>query len=250
MSSHRIACICAHCAAHYEKRVDRVCHPDYCSVGCRKKALAAERIKLGRNCLVCSEFFIPRRAQLRNGGGKYCSMKCFNTLSIEVLQSPEMKKRAKEASLLSELGRAKRSRKGTDNPQWRGGRYQSSGYIWQRNPGGWSKGEHRRLMESHLGRELSRDEVVHHINHDKTDNRLENLVVMTRAEHIKEHHPEIIAARRAVFTPRPQKLNPEKVARIRQMAIAGIKHVDIAKEFGVTPTNISLVVKGKIWGHV
>lgn len=46
---------------------------------------------------------------------------------------------------------------------------------------------HRVLMENHLGRLLSRGEVVHHLNHDKKDNRIENLEVMTAAEHSREH---------------------------------------------------------------
>jgi hypothetical protein len=43
--------------------------------------------------------------------------------------------------------------------------------------------EHRYLMETHLGRKLLPDEHVHHINGDSFDNRLENLQVLTNAEH-------------------------------------------------------------------
>ena len=53
----------------------------------------------------------------------------------------------------------------------------------------------RWLMEKHLGRELTFDEVVHHINGDKLDDRIENLEVLTRAEHMEVHRGEIYAAR-------------------------------------------------------
>ena len=47
--------------------------------------------------------------------------------------------------------------------------------------------EHRVVMEKYLKRKLTKKEVVHHINGNPRDNRLENLVVLTQLEHNRLH---------------------------------------------------------------
>lgn len=46
---------------------------------------------------------------------------------------------------------------------------------------------HRFIMEEYLCRKLSKKEVIHHINCNKSDNRIENLKVMSISEHTKFH---------------------------------------------------------------
>ena len=47
--------------------------------------------------------------------------------------------------------------------------------------------KHRLIMMEYLGRELKENEIVHHIDHNKANNNIENLQLMTSSEHAKLH---------------------------------------------------------------
>lgn len=77
---------------------------------------------------------------------------------------------------------------------WKGGRSKKSdGYILRTirtHPYADKFGrvyEHRFIMEQSLGRYLTKDEQIHHINEIRDDNRIENLKLMSRTEHLKFH---------------------------------------------------------------
>ena len=77
---------------------------------------------------------------------------------------------------------------GENHPNWKGGRYQgTNGYIFLRVALGKYRLEHRVVLEAHLGRPLSKAEHVHHRNGNKTDNRPENLELVSPEGHTKHH---------------------------------------------------------------
>ena len=114
---------------------------------------------MNKPCESCGNGFKPRHS-----GSKYCSRRC----------------------LWDQNAKRTPHNKGCGN-----GWIDKRGYKWVyvvENGRSVAKREHRLIMESHIGRKLLAEELVHHLNGIKSDNRIENLEIENWADHTEHHH--------------------------------------------------------------
>lgn len=121
------------------------------------------------------------------------------------LERKKVAKYGPKAAGVDMRGRHGNHARGERNARWNPNarRLTSHGYVAVRvpigHPHGWGPKslrsfayayEHVLVMMDHLGRSLAANEVVHHRNGAKTDNRIENLELLTSSEHMFEHSTE------------------------------------------------------------
>jgi hypothetical protein len=168
-------------------------------------------------CKTCGKEFYQKPSRIKVGKGKYCSRPCWFKAGYSLESRKKMSesrkgtpawnkgiplpKHLKEnlrllylGTKLSEETKAKLRKscrginRGSKNGMWKGGVRRSGKYVYITLADGTCIAEHRYLMEKLHNRKLLSAEVVHHINYRRDDNRLENLVVMSKPAHSTFHN--------------------------------------------------------------
>lgn len=157
---------CEFCGIVFKRRQQK----KFCSQPCRMKAMhLAVRKYPTKYCVTCKTELSRRHIKTAT----VCSRECFKVYAKENLR-------------------------GKNSPIYKGIAYSAGGgylRIYDPNSSRRHTSVHRLVMERKLGRKLGRHEVVHHINGNKTDNRLSNLELMTVSEHTKHHAEELLRKR-------------------------------------------------------
>jgi len=150
------------------------------------------------NCVICGKEF-RRRYSRKQNEPMCCSRECYyKRLKTQLWANKKYKQHLSDAHKGNPgywTGKERLDMRGANNPKWKGGHHKwlgKDGYIRIGLPEYFGRGkyikEHRFVMEKHLGRKLTKVEVVHHINGIGTDNRIENLMLFkNNGEHLTYH---------------------------------------------------------------
>ena len=147
-------------------------------------------------CKYCKKIFFRKKNKTKKH--LFCSAKCMGkskkrTITLSCLScQKEIKRQPSHVHTKNFCSKECRGQWhcGEKANRWKGGLTKlNGGYLFKLVGINKYYAVHRLVMEKYLGRRLKITEIIHHKNEDITDNRIENLEIMTRAEHARHHKP-------------------------------------------------------------
>lgn len=126
------------------------------------------------------------------------------------------------------------------------------GYYVYTQPPNTKKFVHVLLYEQYLGRKLREGELVHHKNGNKLDNRIENLELMQKSDHMRLHinkrYKEGTLCNQGENSGNA-KLTKDSVRFIREN-YGKVRCKDLSQMFGVKMNTVCAVIKNETWRHI
>lgn len=158
-------------------------------IGMRKKSKKSPKLR-DIQCYICKKVFQDRRSPSEvNSRHNVCSKDCLKQLHKELLRKGKyVSCEGCNKVFYKKLAELKRTTHSFCShkckaPRYGTGRTIGSDGYWIITVNKKPKRENRLIMEKYLGRKLKPNELVHHKNGNKLDNRIENLFIVDRSEH-------------------------------------------------------------------
>lgn len=197
-------------------------------------------------CPICNKQLKRRHLHDKQTCSRECSIK---------LRSLNIKKKKNELSKLNKWDGIERV------GMWKVEKtIKSNGYLWAKcpqHPNAFKDGyvlAHRIVMENHLGRILRSNEIVHHIDGNKSNNDISNLMILTQSQHSKLHSIEREVEGRGIKTYKKNiaigkktkdgKFEDYDIREIRDQYSSGITCAEIARSRNVSRRCINNIVNG------
>lgn len=103
--------------------------------------------------------------------------------------------------------------------------------------GKWTMYVHRLVMEKYLGRYLDPKETVHHIDGNRSNNDISNLMLYgSRGEHLKEGHALELKFKALISTPKYRQMLEDKLEEMQNLRDAEKRQQETQKQQSVPET--------------